>query len=94
MPLYRKSWLRPSTKNCHGINLTPEEEESFRLPDLNNARSEHCALSIGDKVFVFGGANGGAKAMASIECSDGIGNWTMKGNLCEKRFYVLSAIDI
>ena len=49
----------------------------------------HCALSIGDKIYVFGGENNGGY-LSSIECSDGTenGRWTEIGNMCKKRFYL------
>ena len=47
----------------------------------------HCALSIGDKIYVFGGENDGGY-LSSIECSDGIGRWSEIGKLREKRFYL------
>ena len=55
------------------------------------ARAAHCALSVEDKIIVFGGVsdNGGeyGSCSSSIECFDGH-IWSKKGNMHQKRFYI------
>lgn len=60
---------------------------------MNIARSEHCALNIGGRVFVFGGVSkydtmSSSNALSSIECCDENENWKGARELCEKRFYL------
>ena len=51
---------------------------------MNSARAEHCALTIGDEIIVFGGDNG--TILSSIECANVNGSWPKMGELCHKRF--------
>lgn len=55
---------------------------------MNIARAGHFALTIGDKIFLFGGYDSYFSTESSIECSDGIAKWITAGNLREKRFYL------
>ena len=53
------------------------------------ARAAHCALSVEDKIIVFGGVsdeNGGPWS-SSIGCFDGR-IWSKKGNMHQKKFYI------
>ena len=51
------------------------------------ARSGHCALSVEDKIIVFGGASDEDDGLysSSIECFDGR-IWSKKGNMHQQRF--------
>ena len=53
------------------------------------ARAGHCALSVEDKIIVFGGVSDGDGDLysSSIECFDGH-IWSKKGNMHQPRFYI------